>query len=474
MKRLFPFQFLVVLLCLVACSKDDGHNTPEPEPPVIKAEQPATVIHYSAVVGDGSTRATLDADKHYIFAAGDKLYVEGTDISGVLTLKAGEEGKNSGAAFEGDLTYTGSGTPADDLTLNAILVSTNDKLHTITDNRVTDTTYPTTAITATLAEAVEQYSDFTGTSTYGERSFTVYQQSSFLNFIITMLDDTSAGVALSIDIHNDDKTVRTGTVTTATVSEKVLAQFVATFPVGTALQNAYVKLGDRAGNAFGGTTTMEANVIYNIRKSVANGKSMNDVTAEDIGMVICSDGKVYPVANACPYPYKASGMIAYIGTATQPTATNINASMKDYTKGLALALTHVKADGTEGNEVQDWSTASASSASAAKYGRARPAKTSAWFLPSIYQWMWMLKGCGSSSTPTATLPTDQSPLTFNAGNIKTLMTACGGSEIKQPFWTNTSDATFTDSSWAFTFDDGGFFGSMEQVLNFYVRPAFAF
>lgn len=470
MKRLFPYLYLVVLLCLVSCSKDDSNNTPEPEPPVLGGEKTETVIHYTAVVGDGTTRATLDTDNQYIFTAGDKLYLEGENIHGVLTLKAGEEGKHSGASFEGDLTYTGSGTPADDLTLNAILVSTSDKLHTITDNRVTTTTYPTTAIAATRAEAVEQYSDFTGSSTYGERSFTVYQQSSFFHFIITLLDNTSTGTTLGIDIHNNGSTVRTGTVTTATVSGNVMAQFVAAFPAGTAMSDAYVKLGDKNGNAFGGITTV-ANKIYNVRRTVATAKPLDNVTAEDIGKIICSDGNIYPIVNACPYPFKPSGMIAYVGTATQPTATNINASMSGYTKGLALALTHVKADKTEGDEVMGWSTASTA---AAGYPRARPTKASAWFQPSIYQWMWMLKGCGSSSTPTVELPTSDSPMTFNAGNIKTLMTACGGSEIKHPFWTGTSNASYTGYAWAFTFDDGGFFASMEQGVNFNVRPAFAF
>lgn len=471
MKRLIPFLYGAVLLCLVSCSKDDSNNTPEPDPSVLGGEKTETVIHYTAVVGDDTSRSTLDDSKQYIFTAGDKLYLEGENIHGVLTLKAGEEGKHSGASFEGDLTYAGSGTPDDDLALNAILVSTNDKLHTITDNRVTATEYPTTAITSTLADAVEQYGNFTGASTYGARSFTVHQQSTFLNFIITLLDNTTAGTTLTIDVHNNGSTLRTGTVTTATVSDNVVAQFVATLPPNTVMNDAYVKLGDKAANAFGGTMTMAGNMIYNIRRTVATAKPLDKVTAEDIGKVICSDGNIYPIVNACPYPYKASGMIAYVGTATQPTATNINASMSGYTKGLALALTHVKADKTEGDEMMGWSTASTA---AAGYPRARPAKASAWFQPSIYQWMWMLKGCGSSSTPTVTLPTNQNPLTFNAGNIQTLMTACGGSEIKHPIWTATSDTSFTGSSWAFTFDDGGFFASMDQVYNFYVRPAFAF
>ena len=151
---------VAAMLLLAACSSDEQNVAPaaEPEAPVSEG----TVIHYSATVSDGtSTRATLNGSKEYEFQTGDKLRITGTDISGDLTLTSGAGTAN--ATFEGDLTFIGAGSPADDLALNAVLVSTSNAMTTLTYDAAT---YPTTAIASTLAEAVERYSYFKATSTY--------------------------------------------------------------------------------------------------------------------------------------------------------------------------------------------------------------------------------------------------------------------------------------------------------------------
>ena len=259
MKRHIPILFFAIISLLLntSCSKDDVTSGESTEPK-------GSVIHYSATVSDGSnTRATLDDEKKYIFETGDILRITGTNISGDLTLKTGA-GTNS-AIFEGDLTYTGSGTPDASLELKAVLVSTSNKMSTLTYEAAT---YPTTAIASTLAEAVQKYSYFKATSTYGAKSFTLDQQSAFLNFTVTILDGTSTGDPLSIDINNGGTSVRTGTVTTATSGSDIVAKFVAVFPVGTTMSDASVQLGGKAAIPFGGSTALAANKIYNIKKTI--------------------------------------------------------------------------------------------------------------------------------------------------------------------------------------------------------------
>ena len=259
MKRHIPILLFAIISLLLntSCSKDDVTSGESTEPK-------GSIIHYSATVSDGSnTRATLDDDKKYIFETGDILSITGTSISGDLTLKNGA-GTNS-ATFEGDLTYTGSGTPDASLELKAVLVSTSNEMSTLTYESAT---YPATAIASTLAEAVQKYSYFKATSTYGAKSFTLDQQSAFLNFTVTILDGTSTGQSLSIDINNGGTSVRTGTVTTATSGSDIVAQFVAVFPVGTTMSSASVQLGSKAAIPFGGSTALAANKIYNIKKTI--------------------------------------------------------------------------------------------------------------------------------------------------------------------------------------------------------------
>ena len=259
MKRHIPILLFAIISLLLntSCSKDDVTSGESTEPK-------GSVIHYSATVSDGSnTRATLDDEKKYIFETGDILRITGTNISGDLTLKTGA-GTNS-AIFEGDLTYTVSGTPDASLELKAVLVSTNNAMSTLTYEAAT---YPTTAIASTLAEAVQKYSYFKATSTYGAKSFTLDQQSAFLNFTVTILDGTSTGQSLAIDINNGSASARTGTVTTATSGSDIVAKFVAAFPVGTTMSNASVQLGSKAAIPFGGSTALAANKIYNIKKTI--------------------------------------------------------------------------------------------------------------------------------------------------------------------------------------------------------------
>ena len=190
-----------------SCVREEAPaSSEEPSETEKPAVNEGTVIFYSATVSDAdATRATLDSDKHYIFETGDQLVLTGTNISGTLTLKTGAGEDN--ATFDGNLTYTGEGSPAPDLELKAYLKSTSDAM---TSMSYDSAEYPTSAITATTAEAVQKYSHFTGTSTFAAKSFTVSQQSTFLNFIMTFDDATKAGDVLDIYIDSGTGTMRRG------------------------------------------------------------------------------------------------------------------------------------------------------------------------------------------------------------------------------------------------------------------------
>ena len=251
---------MAALLLITACSDIDNTIIEQPD------GKEYTTVPFTATVNNATgTRATLNTSNQYIFQTGDKLYVEGTGVYGYLTLKAGDEGKRTGATFEGNLNV--SGTPTAELPLNAVLVSSTDALHTISGDKVTATTYPTTAIAATEAEAIEKYSDFTGSATYSNPSFTLNQQSAFISFDVTLVDNTAASTAVAVSISNDGGVVRTGSTTTANVSGDIKAQFVAAFPGGsTTLSDASVTLGTRPAISFGGSTALAVNKIYQVTK----------------------------------------------------------------------------------------------------------------------------------------------------------------------------------------------------------------
>ena len=257
---------MTAALVMTACSNDDNAN----ESPV----QQSTVktIPYSVTVNEGATtRATVDSDNKTLkFADGDKLYVTGTNIKGVLDIQTGTG--TASATFSGDLTYSGSGTPASDLSLTATLVSaqqTDGSEVTInaTTGRVT-VNYPTTSYCTSVNDAVQKYSNLTGTSYYGLKSFALTQQTAFLNFVITFEDATTTGTELSAVVSNNSAAICTANVTTTTESEKVVAKFVLPVASGTTLSSANVKFGDKAAISFGASQTLDGKV-YNVTKTQA-------------------------------------------------------------------------------------------------------------------------------------------------------------------------------------------------------------
>ena len=259
---------MATALVLTACSSEDDLIMESSE-----STPTAKIIPYTVSVDGGTTtRATVDEDlKTLKFAEGDKLYISGTNISGVMDIQTGTG--TTGATFSGSLTYTGEGSPADDLALTATLVSAqqNDGAEvTIAADKTVTVNYGT-ALCASVDEAVQKYSLLTGTSTFGAKSFTLSQGTAFLNFAITLNHGTSSGAEITATVANVGGYARTGTVTTETVGGKVVAKFVA--PVATqTLDAATVTVGTYPTIHFGQGTALSAKV-YNIARTFHNLRS---------------------------------------------------------------------------------------------------------------------------------------------------------------------------------------------------------
>lgn len=252
---------MTAALVMTACSNDDNTvETPAAQQAIVKT------IPYSVTVNGGAgTRATVADDpsdattyhKTLKFATGDQLYISSdsrTDLKGTLTLKAGDEGKSNGATFEGSITYTGD-APEGTTEIKATLVGSSNVGVQITDGKVTGVSYPSDAYCDDVAEAVQKYSNLTGTSTYSSKSFTLTQQTAFLNFEITFVDGTAENTTLSTVVNNNSTDICTANVKTKKDGEKVVAKFVLPVAGTTALSGATVKMGDKEAISFGASQT---------------------------------------------------------------------------------------------------------------------------------------------------------------------------------------------------------------------------
>ena len=260
---------MTAALVMTACSSSNDDNmTDTPQSPSTSKTIPYTV----SVNGGATTRATVKddpTDRQLYFATGDKLYITGTGIHGVLEIQSGV-GETSNATFSGNLTYNGSGSPADGLSLTATLVSAQQygtSKISVDGNGAVTVNYPTTAYCADVATAVQEYSNLTGTSTYGAKAFTLTQQTAFLNFEITFTDGTTTSTELSAVVNNNSADICTANVTTVT-DGGVKAKFVLPVAAGTTLSSANVKMGDKEAISFGDSQTLTGKV-YNVKKTQA-------------------------------------------------------------------------------------------------------------------------------------------------------------------------------------------------------------
>lgn len=290
---------MMAALMMTACSNDD--NTIESA----AQQNVAKTIPYTVTVNGGTaTRATVQSDnKTLYFAEGDKLYVTGTKIKGVLNIQAGN-GSTTGpgtasATFSGDLTYSGEGSPAADLELTATLVSVQQSDGSeVTINATTGAVtvnYPTTAYCADVASAVQKFSNLTGTSRYDTKSFTLSQQTAFLSFAVKLKSSVATGDAVTATVKNGSTTLSTASVTTTTdASSNVVADFVLPVAKGTVLSGATVTIGTLATLGVGGdVATILDGKVYNVTRSIVDLASCSDSYAAQDGDYITKSGAGY-------------------------------------------------------------------------------------------------------------------------------------------------------------------------------------
>lgn len=460
---------MTAALVMTACSSNDDNMTETPVAPSTSKTIPYTVT----VGGDvASTRATVADDNQTLkFASGDKLYITGTNIQGVLEIQDGVNA-SSNATFSGTLTYSGSGSPADDLALTATLVSAQQTVDTqvsVDGAGAVTVNYPTSSYCATIGDAVQQYSRLTGTSTYGDKTFTLTQQTAFLNFEITFNDGTATNTTLSAVVSNGGAAICTANVTTVT-DGGIKAKFVLPVAAGTTLSSATVKMGDKETIAFGASQTLTGKV-YNVKKTQAYIMAAN-ATANDKGKLICTAGHIHAYNADAECTADRVAKIIYVGATGNDT----------YSHGLALAMSDASGGKwkTSSGFVHDYKTSNSGDFSSiiedglqynashnndsypafmnaiANNGTAVPTDCSGWFLPTGYQWQLMITAAGGFA------------------DLRNGFTSVGGTNMaSEDYWSSTERSDSYMHAWGFSswWNEFRGFGKDSQL---HVRSALAF
>lgn len=216
----------MLLFLTLSCVKE------QEELVVPDGEVTATISYTVVVHGSQATRASIDGDfgiGKYIFQTGDRLFIVdaatgGTNLYGVLTLSEGAD--TYSGTFEGTLNCVGGFSPIDGTELSATLVGVGQDeaeapatpFFTISGDKVTAVNYPDEVpYSANLEDYVKKYSNFTSSSTFGAKSFTLEQQTVFLNFSLShiakacLTDPSATEIGVSIKSGEPLTTVRTFT-----------------------------------------------------------------------------------------------------------------------------------------------------------------------------------------------------------------------------------------------------------------------
>ena len=261
---------LMVLSLAVACKKEA--DTPSPAPEV-------QTVHYRASIRtDVDSKATLGNGMAYQYEAGDRVYLESADgtLYGFLDLAEESGIGNHEAYFEGNLTYTGTLPRDPNPSVNLVLVSVADNLHTVTDGQVdpvTESSYGPGKWATSLQEAVRHLSHFTGSGQFSDGSFTLHQRSSFLQCSVKMtLSQAPVNRVITARLLNNSVLLREVNVP---VPQAGTLPFVFAFPGGdVSLENAQLviewKDAENADQSKGFTVanqTLAANTYYTISRA---------------------------------------------------------------------------------------------------------------------------------------------------------------------------------------------------------------
>lgn len=403
---------MAAALVMTACSSEENMV----EPPAAPQAEVKTIPYSVTVNGGSSTRATVDDDnKTLYFAAGDKLYITGMNVKGVLDITGGTG--TTSATFSGDLTVSGGGTVDPNLSLTATLVSAQQTVGTevsVSESGAVTVNYPTTAYCTDVATAVQQYSWLTGSSTYGAKSFTLSQQTAFLNFVISFNDGTIAGTELSTVVRNNGAALCTANVTTVS-DGGVKAKFVLPVATSTTLSGATVMMATKPALSINNATL--SGKVYNITRTIlSEGALTGKFTINSSGDMVCfSKGNLQASTNneGESWTWKfAENQWDYIGEATANTSLRINGTV--YADGTADLFGWVGAS-SNWTGANQYGLSSAGNEGGADYGNVygEPLKSdwgtlpisnggnvanSGWRTLTIEEWTYLLHTRASGST----------------------------------------------------------------------------
>lgn len=307
--------FLIATFIISACSSEnDFYEQPlQNEQPEI----PSTIIHYTANVVKKDMRATLDnVNNDYVFEEDDKLVITGTNISGELTIHDEDAGNTSGT-FEGDLVYVGEGTPAADLELTAVLQSTHMESAEV-DYSV--------AIDGTLNDVVEKFSNLSATSTYEEKSFSLAQNSTFVEFNITFNDESTSDGEYVATITDESETPYAAAAT-VTVADGV-ASFFAAFPSNQVYKNPSITINGKSCIFGSMSTELAANMVYHVTRVIQPAINLASVT-EDVSI---------PANSVVTVTGSASSRTVTIGNGAVVTLSNVSAKKLVMSGNATLVL----------------------------------------------------------------------------------------------------------------------------------------
>lgn len=179
------------LLALFSCSR--------------KEQAPEVSFHtipYSVWVSESpDSRATL-AGGNYVFEAEDLLYVSGIGenadkLYGYLNLVSGVG--ETQAHYEGSLYCADDFTPSASTPVTLALVGPKDQLYHPAGGKLGSPVYPENGYAESLADAVEKFSNFTGSGAFGDETFNLSQQTAFLTLSVRM-SPTQAPVGSKVSI----------------------------------------------------------------------------------------------------------------------------------------------------------------------------------------------------------------------------------------------------------------------------------
>ena len=436
-------------------------------------------------VVDGKTQRTLK------FTAGDRLYVyggqkdadNGYNIMGYLTMKVGSlstDGKS--ANFEGELTLYKKGSPTEDnpFTTSDPLSECILEAHLIPDTFVegffednpgrlcyyeygkslaTGDDCVNTLMTTALPVMSTTYDATT-------KTFTNFKGNPIFNCTIGGLEEGEYFVKMgSTDNEEDYNSFSFSDISgdefrsegTVTVSDDGIARFAfssnnSNSPFYYALglsnddKNYLIKLSDN------GPKQLKYNKVYNVTTA---SKPLSEVTEDEIGWRVGSDGNAYPPTGLMLSGVKAEAMIAYFDS----SGWGLAIALEDACGENAVSWTNIGgynynknaeeivAAWAENHEVRDYS----------------------WFIPMAYEWQLVFQGCGGDSY-NGELTSDK---TFSYGNFRTLITTAGGKDVKEAGYWSSTVVGETEKNWIYIFPNSMF---AQQPINSaaFIRACFDF